>query len=201
VPNDSKNRRQKSGGDAITADGPSALTESASGGAAATGLAQSPRGRLAQSKQGVTTVGRSHARHAGVLASHGNDELPLPSRGRRWQAAHRTIPGETDKVVAAELRRQGLTPIYVGVEAKKSFEFKNPFSRPRQRRDVLLFTQRAIDAAQRRHPARPSASITSELTERASSRSSYKTSSESSRAVNRWPTASPASPSTFGTLH
>jgi general secretion pathway protein F len=79
-----------------------------------------------------------------------------------------TIPGETDKVVAAELRRQGLTPIYVGVEAKKSFEFKNPFSRRGNRRDVLLFTQELSTLLNAGIPLDRALSITSELTERAS---------------------------------
>ena len=36
------------------------------------------------------------------------------------------LTGESDKFVARELRKQGLTPVYVGVEAKKSYELKLP---------------------------------------------------------------------------
>ena len=35
-----------------------------------------------------------------------------------------SLTGETDKVVARELRRQGLTPIYVGIDQKNPFELK-----------------------------------------------------------------------------
>src|SRR5439155_14395778 len=52
-----------------------------------------------------------------------------------------TLHAETDKWVAQELRRQGLTPVYVGVEPKKSFELKLPTLSGRKRRDVLFFTQ------------------------------------------------------------
>ena len=37
-----------------------------------------------------------------------------------------SLSGETDKDVARELRRQGLTPVYVGLELKKNFEFELP---------------------------------------------------------------------------
>ena len=37
-----------------------------------------------------------------------------------------TFPAENDKAVAKELRRQGLIPVYVGLEKKKSFELKLP---------------------------------------------------------------------------
>jgi general secretion pathway protein F len=78
------------------------------------------------------------------------------------------LNGDTDKIVAAELRRQGLTPIYVGAEAKKSFEFRMPFSRRGNRRDVLLFTQELSTLLNAGIPLDRALSITSELTERAS---------------------------------
>lgn len=77
------------------------------------------------------------------------------------------VHAETDKLVAAELRRQGLTPVYVGVEAKKSFDLKLPFSRRGNRRDVLLFTQELSTLLNAGIPLDRALSITSELTERA----------------------------------
>jgi general secretion pathway protein F len=76
------------------------------------------------------------------------------------------LHGDTDKLVAAELRRQGLTPVYVGVEAKKSFELKMPFGRRGGRRDVLLFTQELSTLLNAGVPLDRALSITSELTER-----------------------------------
>ncbi|HYP06706.1 MAG TPA: type II secretion system F family protein [Bryobacteraceae bacterium] len=77
------------------------------------------------------------------------------------------LNGETEKLVAAELRRQGLTPVYVGVEDKKSFELKMPFGRRGNRRDVLLFTQELSTLLNAGVPLDRALSITSELTERA----------------------------------
>ena len=37
-----------------------------------------------------------------------------------------TITAETEKNVAQELKRQGLIPVFVGSEKKKSFELKMP---------------------------------------------------------------------------
>ena len=51
------------------------------------------------------------------------------------------LSGETDKVVARELRKQGLTPVYVGVGPKKSYEITLPAFARGRRRDVLFFTQ------------------------------------------------------------
>src|SRR5271165_3516443 len=68
-----------------------------------------------------------------------------------------TLHAETDKWVAQELRRQGLTPVYVGLEPKKSFEIKLPVFSGRRRRDVLFFTQELSTLL--------NAGITSELTE------------------------------------
>ncbi len=51
------------------------------------------------------------------------------------------LAAETDKNVARELRRQGLTPVYVGIEQKKNFVLKVPGSGSGKRRDVLFFTQ------------------------------------------------------------
>lgn len=79
-----------------------------------------------------------------------------------------TIHAETDKFVAQELRRQGLTPVYVGQEAKKSLEFKLPSFIRGKRRDVLFFTQELSTLLNAGVPLDRALSITSELTERPS---------------------------------
>jgi general secretion pathway protein F len=76
------------------------------------------------------------------------------------------LHGDTERWVAQELRKQGLTPVYVGINAKKSFELKLPgFGRGR-RRDVLFFTQELSTLLNAGVPLDRSLSITSELTER-----------------------------------
>ena len=81
------------------------------------------------------------------------------------------VHGETEKWVANELRRQGLTPVYVGVEEKKSLDLKIPFFRRSTRRDVLLFTQELSTLLNSSVPVDRALSITSELTERPQFRS------------------------------
>src|SRR6185503_17206518 len=77
-----------------------------------------------------------------------------------------SLSGESDKAVARELRKQGLTPVYVGVEQKKGFEIKLPeFTRGRHR-DVLFFTQELSTLLNAGVPLDRALSITSELTER-----------------------------------
>lgn len=76
------------------------------------------------------------------------------------------IHGDTEKWVTGELRRQGLTPVYVGLEQKKSFELKSPFSKRGNRRDVLLFTQELSTLLNAGVPVDRALSITSELTVR-----------------------------------
>jgi len=77
-----------------------------------------------------------------------------------------SLSGETDKTVARELRRQGLTPVYVGVEQKKNLALKLPFSGKGKRRDVLFFTQEISTLLTSGIPVDRALSITSELTER-----------------------------------
>jgi general secretion pathway protein F len=77
-----------------------------------------------------------------------------------------TLHAETDKWVAQELRRQGLTPVYVGVEPKKSFELKLPTLSGRKRRDVLFFTQELSTLLNAGVPLDRALTITGELTER-----------------------------------
>ena len=77
-----------------------------------------------------------------------------------------TVHAETEKFVAQELRRQGLTPVYVGAEQKKSLEFKLPAFTRGKRRDVLFFTQELSTLLNAGVPLDRALSITSELTER-----------------------------------
>jgi general secretion pathway protein F len=83
-----------------------------------------------------------------------------------------TISAETDRWVAQELRRQGLTPVYVGVQAPKSaFALKLPaFSGGKRRRDVLFFTQELSTLLNSGVPLDRALAISTELTERASFR-------------------------------
>jgi len=77
------------------------------------------------------------------------------------------LQGENDKSVASELRRQGLTPVYVGVEEKRSFEIKLPaFMERGKRSDVLFFTQELSTLLNAGVPLDRALAITSELTER-----------------------------------
>ena len=76
------------------------------------------------------------------------------------------IHAETERWVAQELRRQGLTPVFVGTEPKKSFELKLPGFSGAKRRDVLFFTQELSTLLNAGVPLDRALSITSELTER-----------------------------------
>jgi general secretion pathway protein F len=82
-----------------------------------------------------------------------------------------TLSGPSDKLVARELRRQGLIPVYVGLEPKRSFELKLPSFAWGRRRDVLFFTQELATLLKAGVPLDRALSITSELTERAAFRS------------------------------
>ena len=76
-----------------------------------------------------------------------------------------TLHAETSKWVAQELRRQGLTPVYVGLEPKKSMELKLPSFGGAKRRDVLFFTQELSTLLNAGVPLDRALTITSELTE------------------------------------
>ncbi len=69
-----------------------------------------------------------------------------------------------------ELRRQGLTPVYVGKEAKKSADIKLPSFSGGRKRDVLFFTQELSTLLSAGVPVDRALSITAELTDRASFR-------------------------------
>ena len=77
-----------------------------------------------------------------------------------------TIHADTERWVAQELRRQGLTPVYVGTQPKKAFELKLPSFSGAKRRDVLFFTQELSTLLNAGVPVDRAISITSELTER-----------------------------------
>jgi len=76
------------------------------------------------------------------------------------------LSGDTDKVIARELRKQGLTPVYIGVAPKKTYELKLPVFAGRRRRDVLFFTQELSTLLNASVPLDRALSITAELTER-----------------------------------
>ncbi len=78
-----------------------------------------------------------------------------------------TLTGENDRRVAQELRKQGLTPVYVGLrEQKRGFELKLPSFGGGRRRDVLYFTQELSTLLNAGIPLDRALAITTELTER-----------------------------------
>ena len=79
-----------------------------------------------------------------------------------------TVTAETDKRVDTELRRQGLTPIFVGLEEKKGLELKLPSFARGRRSDVLFFTQELSTLLNATVPLDRALAITGELTERES---------------------------------
>jgi general secretion pathway protein F len=82
-----------------------------------------------------------------------------------------TVTAETDKQVAQELKRQGLIPLYVGLEQKAGFAFKLPDMQRGKRHDILFFTQELATLLNAGVPIDRALGITAELTERASFRS------------------------------
>jgi general secretion pathway protein F len=82
-----------------------------------------------------------------------------------------TLTAETERLVAAELRRQGLTPVYVGAEQKKGIELKLPVFDRGKRQDVLFFTQELSTLLNAGVPVDRALGITAELTERGNFRS------------------------------
>ena len=78
-----------------------------------------------------------------------------------------SLSGENDKVVARELRKQGLTPVYVGVAPKSSsIEIKLPQLGGAKKKDVLFFTQELSTLLNAGVPLDRAISITAELTVR-----------------------------------
>ncbi len=82
-----------------------------------------------------------------------------------------SLTGDNERLIAGELRKQGLTPIYVGAAPKSaSREIKLPTFGGNKRRDVLFFTQELSTLMNAGVPLDRAISITAELTERASFR-------------------------------
>ncbi len=78
-----------------------------------------------------------------------------------------SLTGENEKLITRELRKQGLTPVYVGVAPKgSSLEFKLPSFGRGRKRDVLFFTQELSTLLNAGVPLDRALSITGELTER-----------------------------------
>ena len=83
-----------------------------------------------------------------------------------------TLTAESDKLVATELRRQGLIPVYIGLEkSSQGFEFKLPSFRRSRRGDVLFFTQELSTLLNAGIPLDRALTITGELTTHAEFRS------------------------------
>jgi general secretion pathway protein F len=74
------------------------------------------------------------------------------------------IPAENPKAAAAELRRQGLTPIHVGLEEKRGFRL--PSMSGVRSRDVFFFTQEMSTLLAAGVPLDRALAIVSDLTER-----------------------------------
>jgi len=79
-----------------------------------------------------------------------------------------SLSGENDQLVARELRKQGLTPVYVGLAPKSAaMEIKLPSFGGSRRRDVLFFTGELSTLLSSGVPLDRALSITAELTEHA----------------------------------
>src|ERR1700737_1230141 len=80
-----------------------------------------------------------------------------------------SLTGDNEKLVTRELRKQGLTPVYVGTGPKSSsLNLKLPSFGTGKRRDVLLFTQELSTLLNAGVPLDRALSITGDLTERRS---------------------------------
>jgi general secretion pathway protein F len=81
-----------------------------------------------------------------------------------------TLSADTDRHVAAELKRQGLIPVYVGLEQKAGSALKMPTFHAGKRKNILFFTQELATLLNASVPLDRALSITAELTERANFR-------------------------------
>src|SRR4051794_37169987 len=77
-----------------------------------------------------------------------------------------TLSADSERWVAQELKRQGLIPVYVGLEQKKGFALKLPSLNRGKRRDILFFTQELSTLLNSGVPLDRALSIANELTER-----------------------------------
>ncbi|MDX1980580.1 MAG: type II secretion system F family protein [Bryobacteraceae bacterium] len=76
-----------------------------------------------------------------------------------------TLTAASEKLVVNELRRQGLTPVYVGLQASKGIEIKLPGMGGVRKRDILFFTQEMATLLNSGVPLDRALSIATELTE------------------------------------
>ena len=78
-----------------------------------------------------------------------------------------SLSGDNERLIARELRKQGLTPVYVGVAPKStSIEFKLPHFGGARKKDVLFFTQEISTLLTAGVPLDRAIAITGELTVR-----------------------------------
>ncbi|HYZ85024.1 MAG TPA: type II secretion system F family protein [Bryobacteraceae bacterium] len=82
-----------------------------------------------------------------------------------------TLTADTERVVAQELRKQGLTPVYVGPEGQKGLNIKLPSFGGRKDRDLLFFTQEISTLLNSGVPLDRALAISIELTESSKFRS------------------------------
>ena len=162
-------------------------------------------------RMGVTTVGRGDASDPGVLMTPADthitnypptihvirgqafarDYLLLPRHSRGWQTPHRQLTAETDKCVARELRRQGLTPVLCRRGAQEGLQLKVRIRRAAGERDVLFFTQEISTLLNASVPLDRALAITTELTEREYFRTIVLDMLRVLKGGKRWPTAWP----------
>ena len=82
-----------------------------------------------------------------------------------------TLTAESERLVAAELRRQGLVPVQVSAQApKKGIQINLPVLDGGRRRDVLFFTSEVSTLLNAGVPLDRTLSVTAQLSERASFR-------------------------------
>ena len=105
-----------------------------------------------------------------------------------------TLTAPTEKSVAAELRKQGLSPVYVGPRPPGGLGLKLPSFGGNKRRDVFLFTQELSTLLISGVPIDRALSITSELTEGTSFRGVVLDVVRVLKAASLWPIASPPIP-------
>jgi type II secretory pathway component PulF len=76
-----------------------------------------------------------------------------------------TLAGEDDRAAVRELRRQGLTPVFVGASKPSGFSLRLPRFGGKRLKDLLHFTQEVATLLNAGVPLDRALSITSELTD------------------------------------
>ncbi len=77
-----------------------------------------------------------------------------------------TLSAESERGAASELRKQGLSPVFIGLHAQKAFEIKLPEFAGHRRSSVLFFTQEISTLLTSGIPLDRALQIATELTER-----------------------------------